>query len=302
MCFETHPIGLILDTMSCWMLFTTSRMFGSCAGQMAKVWRWQGLRCFLPGSTKETIWRMEGWLARTGGALLHGVVIIKATIKMRFLLFWRYIIYIRNLFVLFNGQPVWHVHSRFCYHILLRPHVPHCLRNLRWISSWTQKLSGDTWPLCIATTTVTCWQFSRLNRCEQMDVFLFCLVEVKHVEIDWKDFSQVVGSKSIMEHIILITLCLRTRCPKTHCWSFWQYLHVETSPDPSMKFFKLRRNHQVVKLSKPGRIAAIRGQQQWGVLKTGNHWVQFIPICWDRESEDFWQTSDAFMIYILYMW
>ena len=102
----------ILDTMSCSMVFTTSGMFGSCAGQMAKVWRWQGLRCFLPWSTKETIWRMEGWLARTGGALLHGVVIIKSTIKMRFLLFWRYIMYIRNLFVLFNGQPVWHVHSK----------------------------------------------------------------------------------------------------------------------------------------------------------------------------------------------
>ena len=121
MCFETHPIGLLLDTMSCWMVFTTSRMLCSCAGQMAEVWRWQGLRCFLPGSTKETIWRMEGWLARTGGDFMHGVVIIKSTIKMCFLFFWRYK---RDLFVLFNGQPVWHVHSRFCYHILLRPHQP----------------------------------------------------------------------------------------------------------------------------------------------------------------------------------
>lgn len=111
-----------------------------------------------------------------------------------------------------------------------------------------------------------------------------------------------------MEHIILITLCLRIRCLKTHLFSYWsfrQFLDVETSPDPSMKFFKLRRNHQVVRLSKPGRIAAIRGQQQWGVLKTGNHWVQFIPICWDRESEDVWTKNrciyDLYVIYI-YIW
>lgn len=119
MCFETHPIGLILDTMSCWMVFTTSRMLCSCAGQMAEVWRWQGLRCFLPWSTKETIWRMEGWLARTGAMGLSSssqqsrcVFCFSGGIKEICLSF------------LMDSQCDMFTVSRCCFHILLRPHQP----------------------------------------------------------------------------------------------------------------------------------------------------------------------------------
>ena len=143
---------------------------------MAKVWRWQGLRCFLPGSTKETIWRMEGWLARTGGTLLRWTCHHQGRIEICFFLgdHWK------KSVCPFYWQPVWHAHGSFwmilkehfccasasaiCFGISGGSH--HGLRN----SVGTHDPYASLQQLLLAAN------LAGLNRCEQMYVFFFCLV------------------------------------------------------------------------------------------------------------------------------